>query len=122
MKFDDSSPIWKQIISYLKIMIINGKYPLGSKIPPVRELSMELKVNPNTTQRALAELEDDGLIYTERTNGKYVTDDKSVIDSARNQLIKGYIDSFYSSMSDIGISKEEAKKILLDREDNNGNS
>lgn len=103
-------------------MIINGNYQSGTKIPSVRELSLELKVNPNTVQRALAELEENGLIYTERTNGKYVTDDISVIDSARNNLIDSFIENYYSSMADIGIKRTDAKKIISERGNNNGNS
>ena len=73
--FNDDRPIYIQLVEMLRIQIVSGKLKKGERIPSVRELALTARVNPNTMQKALAELEDEGLIYTERTNGKYVTED-----------------------------------------------
>ena len=77
--FDNNIPIYIQIVEKLKIQIISGEYAPGERLLSVRDLATSLKVNPNTLQRALQELEDAGLIFTERTNGKFVTSDKALI-------------------------------------------
>lgn len=103
-------PIYIQIMNQIKIDIISGKLTPGEKLNSVRELSLKLKVNPNTLQKALSELEDMKLIYTERTNGKYVTNDLKLIEKYRASeallLTKNYI----QSMKQLGIKKDEIKK------------
>ena len=74
--FDNNIPIYIQVLEYMKIYLISGVFKCGEKLPSVREFAITFKVNPNTMQKALSELEDLNLIYTERTNGKYVTKDK----------------------------------------------
>lgn len=74
--FDNERPIYIQLVEMLKIEIISGRIKSGEKLPSVRDFAMKAKVNPNTMQKALSELERENLIYTERTNGKYVTDDE----------------------------------------------
>ena len=78
-EFLNSTPIYLQIVEHIKTQIISKKYLPNQKIPSVRELSLMFEVNPNTVQKALSSLEDEGLIYTERTNGKYVTNNESLI-------------------------------------------
>ena len=77
--FDNNIPIYVQIVDYLKTYIIRGEFKSGERLPSVRDLAALFKVNPNTMQKALGELENIKLIYTERTNGKYVTEDKKII-------------------------------------------
>ena len=77
--FDNERPIYLQLMEMIKIQIISGKIKPGEKLPSVRDYAHEVKVNPNTVQKALTELERENLIYTERTNGKYVTDNSSLI-------------------------------------------
>ena len=77
--FDNNIPIYIQLLEYLKIYLISGVFKCGEKLPSVREFATTFKVNPNTMQKALAELESLNLIYTERTNGKYVTKDSKII-------------------------------------------
>ena len=77
--FDNERPIYIQLVEMLKIEIISGRIKSGEKLPSVRDFAMKAKVNPNTMQKALSELERENLIYTERTNGKYVTDDNNLI-------------------------------------------
>ncbi len=112
--FNDETPIYLQIIEHIKMQIISGKYLPKQKIPSVRELSFEYQVNPNTVQKSLFELESMGLIYTERTNGKYVTDDAALIAKIKQQTINKMIEEFYLSMQSIGIGKEEVLQILID--------
>lgn len=112
--FNDEIPIYLQIIEHIKMQIISKKYLPNQKIPSVRELSFELEVNPNTVQKALFELENIGLIYTERTNGKFVTDNEQLIEDTKNQTIQKMIDEFYVSMNKLGIDNEQVLQILID--------
>ena len=73
MDFDANKPIYLQIVDNIKDRIINGDYSPGEKLPSVRDFAAQMAVNPNTMQRALAQLESEGLIYTERTNGRFVS-------------------------------------------------
>lgn len=110
--FESDTPIYLQIIENIKIQIIGKKYLPNDKLPSVRALSLEYGINPNTIQKALVELEDMGLIYTERTNGKFVTNDENLILAIREQTIKKNIDRFLDSMADIGINKADLISIL----------
>ena len=110
--FNNESPIYIQLVRELKIAIVIGVYPLGSKIPSVRDLAIAAKVNPNTMQKALSELEEDKLIYTERTNGKYVTNDKKLIDKVKKDFANDISTKYINSMNNIGISLNEAITYL----------
>ena len=77
-EFDDDKPIYKQLVDKLKLEIVLGHFKSGEKLPSVRELSTMICVNPNTIQRSLAELEEEHLIYTKRTSGKFVTEDDDI--------------------------------------------
>ena len=115
--FNNDTPIYLQIIEFIKSQIISKKYLPNQKLPSVREFSLMFEVNPNTIQKALAELEDMGLIYTERTNGKFVTDNQNLISSTKNQSIAEIISEFYDSMQKLGLNKNDVLKILNDKED-----
>lgn len=110
--FNSNTPIYIQIIEHIKMLIISKKYLPNDKIPSVRELSFIYEVNPNTVQKALTELEDMGLIYTERTNGKFVTTNEVLIDKITNETIENMIDIFYESMSKIGLTKKQVLERL----------
>ncbi len=110
--FNNQTPIFIQIIELIKTEIITGKYKSGQKIPSVREFSAQFEVNPNTAQKALLELEEYGLIVTERTSGKFVTKDKEVIERVKKQTVDSLILQFYKSMSALGIDKDRALEIL----------
>ena len=86
--FKSDMPIFLQIIEHIKMNIISGEYLPNDRLASVRELSFQFGVNPNTIQKALGELEDMGLIRTDSTNGKYITSDIVVIDSARDEAIR----------------------------------
>ena len=120
--FDNERPIYIQLVEMIRIDIISGKYQKGQKLPSVRELALIMKVNPNTMQKALVELEDEKLIYTERTNGKYVTEDEILIEKIKKQLAQEKVDNYLNSMKNIGISYELAIKYLQELGGQNGTS
>lgn len=110
--FDNDRPIYIQIVEYLRNEIISGNFKMGEKIPSVRDLAFSTKVNPNTMQKALSELEREGLIYTERTNGKYVTSDEKLIEKVKLEIIDEKVNNFLKDMKKIGITNEEIKKYF----------
>lgn len=110
--FDNERPIYIQLVEMIRIDIVSGKFKKGQKLPSVRELALMLKVNPNTMQKALVEIEDEKLIYTERTNGKYVTKDEKLIEKIKKQLAQEKVNNYLNSMKNIGISYESAVKYL----------
>lgn len=105
-EFDNNSPIYLQLVEQLKIYIISGNMALGERIPSVRDLAFQTKVNPNTMQRALTELEDLGLIYTERTNGKFVTNDKNLIDKYKKLYARNLSLKYFEGMKKIGFDRK----------------
>ena len=112
--FDNERPIYIQLVDKLKILIVSGIYSAGSRIPSVRELALQYKVNPNTMQKALEKLEEDKLIYTERTNGKFVTSDKKQIEKVRSELAKVKTKDYIESMQKLGVDIKEIVKHLQD--------
>ena len=118
--FDNERPIYIQLVELIRIKIVSGEFQRGQKIPSVRELALAMKVNPNTMQKALVELEDEKLIYTERTNGKYVTEDEKLIEKVKNELAKEKVEDYINSMNSIGISFDEAVKYLQELGGKNG--
>ena len=118
--FDNERPIYIQLVEMIRIDIVSGKFKKGQKLPSVRELALMMKVNPNTMQKALVELEDEKLIYTERTNGKYVTEDEKLIEKIKKQLAQEKVNNYLNSMKNIGISYELAVKYLQDLGGQNG--
>jgi len=119
-EFDNNLPIYVQLVEQLKIFIISGRYQVGEKIPSVRELASKAKVNPNTMQKALQELESLKLIYTERTTGKYITTDKKVIENLKNEYAKNLTNKYFENMTTIGYSKEQTINYLQKLGGNNG--
>ena len=96
--FDSNRPIYLQIIEIIKNNIISGIYNPGDKIPSVRELAATFKVNPNTIVKSLYFLEIEGLIYTDRTNGKFITNDLSLIKKNKEIVAKEKINTFFNDM------------------------
>lgn len=110
--FDNERPIYVQLVEKLRMEIISGHLQPGDRIPSVRELALLVKVNPNTMQKALVELENEGLLYTERTNGKFVTENKKLIEKMKKDLAKEKVTLFLEDMKQIGIQQEEAIQYL----------
>ena len=118
--FDNERPIYIQLVEILRIEIVSGKYQKGERLPSVRELALTMKVNPNTMQKALQELEDEKLIFTERTNGKFVTEDEQLIENAKKDLAKEKVNNYLKSMNSIGIDFDLAVKYLQELGGKNG--
>ncbi len=111
-EFQDHLPIYAQLMDTLKRRIITGRYLPGDKLPSVRELAAEAGINPNTVQRAFSELEREGLIYTQRATGKYVTENADEIKSARQALAKTQVAEFLSNMQSLGYSVGDVIVLL----------
>ena len=118
--FDNERPIYIQLVEIIRTQIVSGKLKKGQKIPSVRELALIMKVNPNTMQKALIELEDEKLIYTERTNGKYVTDNEKLIEQTKKELAKEKVNNYLKSMNSIGVTFNEAVEYLNELGGKNG--
>ena len=105
-------PVYLQLIEQLELAIITGEYPPGEKIPGVRDLAAQAQVNPNTMQRALAELEARGLLETQRTAGRTVTSDTEKLAQARQSLARKLVHDFYRQASALGLTKAELAALL----------
>ena len=110
--FDNERPIYIQLVEMIRTDIVSGKFKKGQKLPSVRELALIMKVNPNTMQKALVELENEKLVYTERTNGKYVTKDEELIEKLKKELAQEKVNNYLNSMKSIGISYDSAMRYL----------
>ena len=110
--FTPDRPIYLQLQEILKLSIVSGLHPPGSKLPAVRDLALEAAVNPNTIQRALTELEREGLVHAQRTNGRFVTEDKAVIEKMKNELAMELVDAFLEKMSAIGYGAQETAALI----------
>lgn len=114
MDFDTNIPVYLQIISYLKDKIIKQDLKEGEKMPSVRELAKELKVNPNTVQRAYRELESEDMIYSKRGMGSYVTQDTQKINGLKRAVAKEIVEDFATRMGNIGLTKDDMLEIIQD--------
>lgn len=110
--FDNERPIYIQLVEHFKIYIISGKISPGERLPSIRDMAINLKINPNTLQRGLVELENEGLIYTERTNGKYVTNDIKLINTYKKDYAKDKVIKYFDDMKELGFNKEEALSYI----------
>lgn len=109
---DADKPIYAQIVEIIQMQIISGQYKAGDRLPSVRELAAEASVNPNTMQKALAELERSNLIITQRTSGRSVTEDSELIKKTQAHLADEYIRSFFRMMKELGYSNEEILALI----------
>lgn len=118
---DSSRPIYLQIIERVQMDIITGRYQPGDKLPSVRDLAQEAAVNPNTMQKALSELERSGLIYSQRTSGRFITEDKELIHQMKKEFAAAEVSAFVAHMKQLGITPEEIRQLLaetIEEEDN----
>lgn len=111
-EFKNDRPIYAQILEHMELDILSGKYSLGEKVPSVRELAADAAVNPNTMQRAMVELERRGLVYTERTNGRFITENMDMLQDVKRRIAEEYIGEFVDKMKKIGYSEEEVKNLM----------
>lgn len=112
MQFKTNVTISSQIVEYIKDEIFSSNYLPGQKIPAIREFATQLCVNPNTVVKAVAELEKEGLIFTESTNGKYVTEDKVLIQKAKNEFILQMLTQCRCQAERYGFSKLDIEKLM----------
>lgn len=110
--YRDDLPIYSQLVEQLKKAIVSGELKPGERLMSVRELAMEAGVNPNTMQRALAELEQDGLVYTQRTAGRYVTEDIDTIEKIRTEMASEHVRRFRDDMTELGFEVKDIIKLL----------
>ena len=115
MEFNTNTPIYIQIMDEVKRLIVIGQYHCNDKIPPVRELAMQLGVNPNTVQRALSELEREGLLISERTNGRFVTGDASYIKNLKEAILNEKIDQFIFEVEEFQFDTDELLNRLKEK-------
>lgn len=110
--FNNDTPIYSQLVDKIKLSIVSGQLPPGEKMSTVRELASEAKVNPNTMQRAFQELEREGLVFSQRSNGRFVTEDMEVIMEAKRAMAQEYIRSFIETMEKLGYKGEEIISLI----------
>ena len=108
----DGRPVYLQLIEQLELSIVTGEYPPGGKIPGVRDLAAQAKVNPNTMQRALTTAEDGGIIYVRRGEGRYVTEDTEKIAAFRTEYVLKQTREFAARMKSLGLDGGEISAAL----------
>lgn len=111
-EFQSDRPIYAQLMEQIKRRIITGIYPPGEKMPSVRELAAEASVNPNTMQRAFAQLEQEGLLYTQRTSGRFVTEDQQRILEMKTEMADELAKGFLEDMEQLGYNCRQAVEVL----------
>lgn len=114
-KLSENMPIYVQIMNSVKEAIAAGELAPTSRVPSVRELARDFEVNPNTMQRALNELEREGLLVSERTSGRFVTADKNLIDELKNEMAAKTADDFRKEMAALGFSDDEMIDFFRER-------
>ena len=114
-QFSSDAPIYAQLIAQIQTTIVSGTWPPGDRLPSVRDLAAEAGVNPNTMQRAMTELERQGLVYSQRTAGRFVTEDRARIEQARLQCAQRQIQTFLDGMEQLGYTREEIR-LLVEQE------
>ena len=110
--FKNGIPIYTQIVDELTMRIASGAYAPGEKLDSVRDMAMDAGVNPNTMQRALAEIERRGLVYSERTSGRFVTRDEGVLNELQKELAGRYLDEFVEKLQKIGMDEKEISDFI----------
>ena len=111
-ELDSDRPIFLQIVERIQMDIISGKYAPGDKLPSVRDLAAEAAVNPNTMQKAFTELERTGLVYSQRTSGRFITEDINMIEELKSSLAKEKINEFLELMQKLGFKNEEILSLM----------
>ena len=118
-RFRSDLPIYTQLVEKIKRAILSGELPPGAKLPPVRELAAEAGVNPNTMQRAMQELERDTLVFAQRTAGRFVTEDKAVIEAIKKELAESRLCGFLAEMAELGYDKNGVAALLTSIKEGN---
>lgn len=111
-KINDGRPIWLQLKEQMMRRIISGMYLSGEKLPSVRELANEAGVNPNTMQRALSALDQEGFSITNRTSGRCVTEDHEKIEGYRQEIAQEIVKQYLSNLEEIGYTRQDAVRLI----------
>lgn len=111
-EFNNNEPIYRQLLDQLKLRIISGVLETGSKLDSVRDLAQEAGVNPNTMQRALAELEREELVFTQRTSGRFVTEDRELIKRIRNEYAQEKVKELTTALLQLGYTRKELIELV----------
>ena len=119
-QFNANRPIYQQIVDEIELRILNGTYEMGMRLPSVRDLAVLAAVNPNTMQRALAELEEMGLVTTQRNTGRTVTTDETAVSRARDNKANLLAETFLMQMKALGLSRKEVLERLAKGENKEG--
>ncbi len=115
-RFNGTEAVYIQIADRIRQDVVNGRYPPGSQLPTVRQLASDAAVNPNTMQRAMLLLEDEGWLYSKGTVGRFVTDDSSVLEAARERMIKNAVQRLLDGAHSLGISSQELVQYIMNEE------
>ena len=115
--FSNDLPIYLQLMKAIRMKIISSEWTQAMRVPSVRELAVQYGVNPNTVQKALNALENEDLVYTERTSGRFITKDSDVIESVRKATINQMVNDFIEEMSQTGIDRRELAGYILSEEE-----
>jgi len=118
-EFTSDRPIYRQLLEQITLKIIVGEYAPGERLASVRELAQEASVNPNTMQKALAELEEGGLLFSQRTAGRFITEDKDMIKKAKDSLAMQQAVAFLERMKSLGFDRRQIIALLekIDKEE-----
>lgn len=111
-KFSDDLPIYQQIMDGIKQRIATGDWAPGQKLPSVRELAVEAGVNPNTMQKALAQLEQEGLLYARRTAGRFVSEQEEITRELQEDMVQSYVEDFLENMRSLGYTLGDSISFL----------
>lgn len=109
---DADRPIYAQLVEKIQLDIVSGKYEAGDKLPSVRELAAEASVNPNTMQKAMQELERKGMVFAQRTSGRFITEDRVMIQQLKEEMASAQIQEFFQKMMQLGFQKEEMMNMI----------
>lgn len=120
-EFKDDRAIYLQLIEQIQLRIISGLYKAGGRLPSVRDMASEASVNPNTMQKSLSELEKIGIVYSQGTSGRFITDDIKKIEKLKENLATEQAEKFLRNMESIGFNKEESIIILQKLRGENNN-
>ncbi|MBQ7857564.1 MAG: GntR family transcriptional regulator [Oscillospiraceae bacterium] len=111
-RFSSDRPVYLQIAQRIQESIVSGEYPPGSQLPSVRQLALEAAVNPNTVQHAFAELENEGIILSKGTTGRFVTEDVQTLEDCRHSMAQQLVHRFLKDIGQLSISAQQAITMI----------
>ena len=111
-RFTSDRPVYIQIADRITRSVLSGEYKTGEQIPTVRQLALEAAVNPNTVQHAFAELENEGIIISKGTAGRFVTEDSEIIEQSRKKLAESIVSDFVKSIKSLSLTKEQVIAMI----------